>query len=217
METIQMTNYEKCCEQWRKKFQQMNQDYLMRLLPEITAEGNHLILYHFGRKLAVHRETGEITAPADQEPVSCWEKINVYTLFGYISPTAHLQNEWVPFDKLKRTAPFYQAFRKSIIEPFARTFTGHIQELERACTALGGEKLPYSDAGYEIKAFSCIPLRFLYWEGDEEFPSQGNILFDASATDFIHEESIVSIAAVGFYRLAKEAGVPLDRSAFPIC
>ena len=123
----------------------------------------------------------------------------------------------MPFDKLKRTAPFYQAFRKSIIEPFARTFTGHTQELERACTALGGEKLPYSDAGYEIKAFSCIPLRFLYWEGDEEFPSQGNILFDASATDFIHEESIVSIAAVGFGRLAKEAGLPLDRSAFPIC
>ena len=77
METIQMTNYEKCCEQWRQKFQQMNQGYLMRLLPEITAEGDHLILYHFGRKLAVHRETGEITAPADQEPVSCWEKINV--------------------------------------------------------------------------------------------------------------------------------------------
>ena len=37
-----------------------------------------------------------------------------------------------------------------------------------------------------------------------------------SATDFIHSESIVSIAMAGLYRLAKLAGLPLDRRAFPM-
>lgn len=67
-----------------------------------------------------------------------------------------------------------------------------------------------------MKAFECIPVRFLFWDGDDEFPAQGNVLFDASATDFIHGESVVTIAAIGLDRIAKFAGVPLDRSTFPI-
>lgn len=42
--------------------------------------------------------------------------------------------------------------------------------------------------GYEIRAFDCMPMRFFFWERDEEFEAQGNILFDYSATDFNHVE-----------------------------
>ena len=59
-------------------------------------------------------------------------------------------------------------------------------------------------------------MRFLFWEGDEEFPAQANLLFDRSATDYIHGESIVTLAAAGVHRLAKLAGLPLDRRAFPL-
>ena len=40
------------------------------------------------------------------------------------------------------------------------------------------------------------------------------LLFDAGATDFIHGESIVTIASVGLSRLAGAAGVPMDSAAF---
>ena len=96
------------------------------------------------------------------------------------------------------------------------TFTGHTEELRQALEAMGGQKLPCSDVGYQVEAFACIPLRVLFWEGDDEFPAQANLLFDRSATDFIHSESIVSIAMAGLYRLAKLAGLPLDRRAFPM-
>jgi hypothetical protein len=82
--------------------------------------------------------------------------------------------------------------------------------------AMGGKKLPYSDMGYQVDAFKCIPVRFLFWEGDDEFPPQANMLFDSSATDFIHGESIVSIAMVGLAQLAEIAGLPLDKSALPL-
>ena len=90
------------------------------------------------------------------------------------------------------------------------------------------EQLPFPDCGQRhriwkatemvlgYKAFECIPVRFLFWEGDEEFPAQGNILFDASATDFIHGESVVTIAVIGLMRLANLAGIAMDRSAFPV-
>ena len=100
--------------------------------------------------------------------------------------------------------------------PFGRTFNGYKEQLEQAFCKLQGRKIPQSDVGYELNAFACMPVKFLFWEGDDEFQAQGNLLFDASATDFIHVESIVTIAAVGLEKLAKEAGVSLDRSAFPV-
>ena len=212
----EMNNYEKWCERWREKFLSLDQEELKRRLPELKEEGEWLTLRHFGRKLGVHRERGEIRALEDQEPVTCYERLNVYTLFGYVSPTAHFANNWVKFDKLKDMAPFAPAFQKGVIEPFSRMFNGHEEELEEACRKLEGRKLPWSDVGYELDAFACIPVRFLFWEGDDEFPAQGNILFDASATDYIHGESIVTIAAIGLDRLTKAAGVPMDRSTFPI-
>ena len=173
-------------------------------------------MVHFGRKLGVHRESGQIAALEDSDPLTCYERLNVYTLFGYVSPFAHYKDEWVRFDKLKDTSPFSKAFQQGVTQPFSRMFGGHLSELSAACEILGGKKLPWSDAGYELNAFACIPVRFLFWDGDDEFPAQGNILFDASATDFIHGESIVTIAAVGLDRIARQAGISMDRSAFPI-
>lgn len=212
----EQSNYEKWCEQWREKFLRMDQEELKRRLPELREEGEFLTLCHFGRKLGVHKTAGTIATMEDQQPVTCYERLNVYTLFGYVTPLAHYKDDWIRFDRLKDTSPFSKAFQEGVIQPFSRMFSGRVQELSQACEALGGKKLPWSDAGYELKAFDCIPVRFLFWDGDEEFPAQGNVLFDASATDFIHGESVVTIAAVGLERIVKLAGVPMDPSAFPV-
>ena len=79
-------NYEKWCEQWRKKFLKMDQEELKRRLPELKEEGNWLTISHFGRRLGVHKENGRIIAMEDHDPVTCYERLNVYTLFGYVSP-----------------------------------------------------------------------------------------------------------------------------------
>lgn len=211
-----MSNYEKWCEQWRIKFLNMDQGVLVQRLPELKDKGQWLVLSHFGRKFGVHKADGKIIAMDDSEPISCYEKLNIYTLFGYVSPFAAQKEAWVKFDQLKNAAPFSKAFQAGIIEPFGRTFNGHMSELEQAFRNLQGRKISQADVGYELDAFQCLPVKFLFWEGDDEFPAQGNLLFDASATDYIHVESIVTIAAVGLNRLAAAAGVPLDRSCFPI-
>ena len=93
-------------------------------------------------------------------------------------------------------------------------FSGHEKELREAFHKLDGRELPQGDVGYEIRAFDCMPMRFFFWERDEEFEAQGNILFDYSATDFNHVESAVSIADSGIKRLAELAGVPLRGKSF---
>ena len=58
-----------------------------------------------------------------------------------------------------------------------------------------------------LHAFDWMPVAVLFWDGDDEFAAQANLLFDADITDFIHEETVCCIAADVIRRLTEEAGM----------
>ena len=68
--------------------------------------------------------------------------------------------------------------------------------------------------GYVLPVFPFLNIAVLFWDKDEEFEAQGNILFDYSATDYNHVESAVSTAEMGVRRLAEVAGLPLKGKSF---
>ena len=212
VERKKVDHYEELFDKWRRYILTLDPELLARKIPELQEEGEDLVLSHFNRKLGVSLKDGTIHAMEDEQPVSRNEKLDVYTLFGYCKEGARLSGEWVPFEKLKNTSPFAGAFRNGILLPLARMFDGHAKELEQALVSLGGSRLSWSDVGYEVKAFACIPVRVLFWDGDEEFPAQANLLFDRASTDFIHGESIVTISGVLLDRLSQLTGIPLDES-----
>ena len=214
MEKPDVSNYEKLCESWRQKILGMDVQELLRKLPELRQEGDYLTLYHFGRKFGVHKETGTVKAMEDDGPVSVGSRMNIYNLFWYSKADARFQDRWVPFRDVKDAGPFAPAFEKHVLLPFARTFTGKTEQLLEAAKKLGADMVKQGDAGFILRCFDCIPIQYLFWDADEEFPAQGNILFDYSVTDRIHVESTVSLATDGVIRLAETAGVPLQGSIF---
>ena len=209
-----ISNYEKWCEHWRQKFLQTDLTDLKIRIPELKDHGEQLSIFHFGKQYYISKKTGVITESGSETPVPTFIRLNIYTLFEYAKPHTYFFNQWVPFEQLKGARPFAPAFQKHCIETFAAIFSGHLKELENAFLNLGGTKLPYSDMGYQIHAFSCIPVQFLFWDKDEEFPAQANILFDKSAVNFIHVESIVTISSIGIQRLCEESGVTLSKASF---
>lgn len=207
-------NYLKACETWRLKFLDMDQQQLLEKLPELKPEADYLCLKLFGRKFGIHTKTGKIVTLEDFQPAEIVSQLNIYTLLGFVSPMASLTDKWVPFRELSGASPFTMAFEKHVLEPFALTFSGQTEKLSKAYEALGGTSLSHSDAGGLVNAFDCMPIKFLFWDGDDEFPAQANILYDNSATDFIHVESTVSIAIEGIERLAEVAGIEIKGSLF---
>lgn len=209
-----VSNYEKLCEEWRMKFLSMDQDKLMHKLPELKMEGDYLTLVHFGRKFGVHRFRGDIVAMEDEDKIYNGTKMNIYNLFWYSRETAFFRNQWVAFRDVKGAGPFSPAFEKNVLKPFALTFAGKTDLLKKAAEKLGGVAVRQGDAGYIINAFDCIPLQYLFWDEDDEFQAQSNILFDLSVTDFIHVESTVSLAVDGVVRLAQMAGIELKGNTY---
>lgn len=209
-----VNNYEKWCQEWQERFLTLDQEALLQKLPLLQVEGDYFTLSYFHKPYGIHKKTGEIVCFESQKPLTLFSKLNIYTLLWYCKDTARLQGEWLPFRSLKDASPFGPAFQKTVIDVFAATFAGHVEELNKACLAMGGKRLSHSDAGFELSAFACIPVQFLFWDGDEEFPAQANILFDKSATDFIHVESLVSIASEGLSLLAELSKLPLNGHTF---
>lgn len=208
------SNYDKLNEVWRLKFLELDQIQLMKKFPELQEEGEYLTIRHFGRKYGIHRENGRIIALEDDRPVANEPKMNIYNLMWYAKDYAHFLDKWVPFQDVRSASPFAPAFQKSVLEPMALTFTDKVGALHEAARRIGGKAVPQGDAGYIIPAFACIPMQFLFWDADDEFPAQANILFDYSVTDFIHVESTVALAVEGLIRLAEAADVEIKGRTF---
>ena len=211
---MKTNNYEKWCEEWQERFLTLNQAALLEKIPGLQGDDEYLTLFYFHRRYGIRRNTGEIVPLETGGTPTLFTKLNIYTLLWYCKEDARAFGEWLPFRSLKDASPFGPAFERTVTDVFARTFSGHTGELEHACLSLGGQKLSHSDAGFELPAFACIPVRFLFWDGDDEFPAQANILFDKNAVDFIHVESLVSIASEGLTFLSEAAGLPLLGNTF---
>lgn len=206
-----INHYEVWREDWRKRFLSMDKDALLHKLPFLRMEDEKILLDYFKEPCGLRLSDGKIEC---REALSLNDELNIYTMLWYAKEGAALTGDWVSFSQLKDASPFDAAFRKGNLAPIAATFTGLGNKLERALLSFGGKKLPNGDVGYEIEPFCCIPMRLLFWEGDDEFPAQANLLFDRSATDFIHVESIVTIASEGLKHLAKRAGLPIKGHGF---
>lgn len=208
-------NYELTCERWRKIFQEMDHEQLIRRFGlEATEQALFITYYH--EKYRLDRETGMITLCSDPDRKLAFNTvICIYNLFHYAKPDAKVCGEFVPFRKVKRAAPFDPAFQRTILKPLAAAFEGHVEEMRTACQALGGEKISQGDVGYVIKAFDCIPVTVIFWDGDDEFQAQANMLFDADITNFLHEETVCCVASDLVRRLCEEANLEVEKLLGP--
>ena len=200
-------NYAALCETWREKILHMDMEELKRRFHLREDESAYYITY-FCEKYRIDKGTASLTLAKDPDGVLGFNtQMSIYNLFFYSKPGAKVKGEFVPFRLVKRASPFEGAFLETVLKPLAKIFSGRTEQLRAACRSLQGEKLPQGDVGYVLHAFDWMPVAVLFWDGDDEFEAQANLLFDADITDFIHEETVCCIAADVIRRLTEEAGM----------
>ncbi|MGI6010784.1 MAG: DUF3786 domain-containing protein [Ruminococcus sp.] len=204
-------NYAKVKEEWKERARTWDFKERYQALGLEGYDEKKMTLRYYGQEFQIDAETGAISRKEDPEGVIDFNTaMNIYHLFYYSKEKPKLSGEWVPFRDVPRAGIFTKAFFDQTVDPFARTFDGHLPELLKAGEKLGFQRISYSDAGFEAQVFDCLPIRFLFWDGDEEFPAKANVLFDRNIVEFVHEETVVLIAADGLKRLVEAAELPQD-------
>ena len=55
---------------------------------------------------------------------------------------------------------------------------------------MGGQPLDLADASFRFQAFPRLAVAVLLWAGDDEFPAQARVLFDAVAGHYLPTEDL---------------------------
>jgi hypothetical protein len=118
------------------------------------------------------------------------EAMALYHLLRYTKDHPQQSGIWVPNTELHGTA-IRSRQPDPLLTPFSRLFSGRCRELQKACEAAGGSPAGQKgDADFLFHATAQIPLRLIFWDADEDFPSQTQVLVDSRITDFLHVESV---------------------------
>ena len=64
-----------------------------------------------------------------------------------------------------------------------------------------------------IDAFKQVPITFVLWQGDDEFPPEGGILFDANVSDYLSIEDINVLCEAVAWKLVRFLKEGSERSS----
>ena len=202
------SNYDQVIENWRLKFLEMDQEELIRKF-QLEADEEFLYIIYFSKRFRIDRKNGFITE--DGKSPGFYTVMNIYNTFYYSAAHPVASGNLVAFRQVKRVYPFEAAYRRTIIFRLQELFAGKTEELRKACEALGGTLLPQGDVGYVLPVFPFLNIAVLFWDKDEEFEAQANMLFDSEITEFMHEENVVCVAADAVYYLTLAAGMTPEK------
>jgi len=114
-----------------------------------------------------------------------------------------LSNEIITYKELPEGPNYFRTFYKRAIKPLVDHFGQEPGQLIDIAKKLGGHKADYGDVAVTINAFSQVPITLVLWRGDEEFPPEGNILFDSTIPDYLSTEDINVLCEVIAWKLVK--------------
>ena len=157
---------------------------------------------YLGREILVSFPQGTIETRNGQGPISLREEILILHYLETASG-APLTGNWVSFSEISGAAFYNSVFLMRCKSPLVKFFGGDPQALWSVARDVGGELLSLGDLSVKIRVFPFVPLALVLWRGDDEFPAEGSILFDASVSEYLPVEDTVILAESVIWRLIK--------------
>jgi len=137
-----------------------------------------------------------------QDEVSIRDKVLIlhYLLSAKGTP---ITNKLITFKELPGGGNYFRTFSKRAIEPLVEHFGEQPHGLIDTTGKLGGHMVAYGDVAVTVNAFSRVPITIVLWQGDEEFPAQGDILFDAAVSDYLSTYDVTVLCESIIWKLVK--------------
>jgi len=157
---------------------------------------------YLGKKYTVSYPDGKVEFAPKEGEVELTVKILILH-YLYNANGAPLQNKLVSFKELPDGAIYIEPFTRRAVKPLLNLFAQRQEDLVRLAKTLGGKEGNIGDTSVTINVFPRVPVTYVIWSGDDEFPASGNILFDASAPNYLPTEDYAVISGLVIYHLGK--------------
>ena len=103
------------------------------------------------------------------------------------------KGEWKTFREMPWGEMYIQPYTGRVLTRAAFTFGFRLGAFKAAAEKMGAEPVKHGDAGFEFPLIGNFKMRFLVWEGDDEFPPSAQVLYsDNFAEGFAAEDRVVA-------------------------
>lgn len=90
---------------------------------------------------------------------------------------AESMGTYMAFRELPWGDTYYRQFQSRCVDRLARTYGNRLPEFRAVMESLWGVPYAHGDACYDVELLNGLFVRLVLWQGDEEFPPSGQILF----------------------------------------
>lgn len=145
-------------------------------------------------------ENINIWREGDPAEVSLPEKIILchYLLRASVEPP---KGELITFRQIPDGHFYFDAFQRRARDPFLATFGNDPELFQRCGQTLGGREVAAGDVGLAFQVLPRIAIQLVLWRGDDEFPPEAGILFDANIRQELAVEDVAVLSGMLVYRL----------------
>ncbi len=166
-------------------------------------DGERIIVDFFSEPYHIHFPQIEFYSPS-KKTVSLVTRILIlhYLIRADGSP---LIGKWVGYKDIPGGLLYVGVFARRVTEPLVRKFGRSAKLFEQIGIRLGGESAGVGDASVALQALPSIPLQYVLWGGDEEFPPSVQLLFDVSVDHYLSLEDIVVLGQMATGRLIHQS------------
>ena len=193
-------NYDSLYAQSREHFLTFDQEAMIRYF-RLRSDENSIYFHFLGREAVLDRRSGVITA--EGERVDFNTACAAYDILSRAEKKPVLSGRWVGITELGGNTASYHAEK---LDGSLAALEGRREELRALCRSWGGTQMPQGDVSFIVPLFDFFPVWVQFWEGDEEFPSKFNCLWDANTLDFMFYETTWYARGSLFSRLKGERG-----------
>jgi len=148
----------------------------------------------WGKEYVVDPRQGRIScAGPDRERLHPYFDLFVvhYLLSATEIPPA---GQWISEKDIPGGPTFFRGPHEVPAHRIASRFDGDIQGFSRRCEQVGGTRLALADAAFSFAVTSRVPVAVLFWQGDEEFPTEAKLLYDATIGRHLASDIIYALA-----------------------
>jgi hypothetical protein len=154
----------------------------------------------------------EISLKDSEEAVPLRDKILILHYLTQAKGTP-ASDKVITYKELPEGTSYFPTFAKRAIKPLVDHFGGEPHRLLDIAETLGGNKADYGDVAVIINAFRRVAITLVLWRGDEEFPPEGNVMFDSSISDYLSAEDINVLCETIAWKLVKSLTAGGDKNS----
>jgi len=169
------------------------------------SEGEYFFSLHFLKKeIKISWPDLVVSTKQSDEELSIQQQVLLlhYMLGAGSTSGSGITGEWIAFQDIPDGRFYLDAFLKRAKVPLVGAFGTRPEKLiEVASKAYGAVPFDHGDCSVLVKALPLIDVALILWKGDDEFPPEGNVLFDKSISMILSAEDVAWLAGMIVYPL----------------